>query len=153
MDTELRDALERLAADLRDEIRSGDAETRAYVDQRIGASEAGMRAYMDERFGASEAGMRAYIDERFGASGAETRGHFDVVGESLHGEIRSLAELMAIWIERTDGRIGEQTGRADGLRTRRRSRNGSMISRISAIVGTPTVPRKTDSGHLKIRSR
>jgi len=32
MDGELRDALDRLAEDLRSEIRSGDAETRAYVD-------------------------------------------------------------------------------------------------------------------------
>ena len=45
------------------------------------------------------------------------------------------------------------TGRAEGRRTRRRSRNGSPISRTSAIVGTPIVPRNTDSGHLKIRSR
>ena len=31
--------------------------------------------------------------------------------------------------------------------------NGIEISRIRAIVGMPTVPSITDSGHLKIRSR
>jgi hypothetical protein len=31
--------------------------------------------------------------------------------------------------------------------------NGSAKSRIMRIVGMPTVPRITDSGHLKIRSR
>ena len=36
MDPELRDAFDRLAEDLRGEIRSGDAETRAYVDERMG---------------------------------------------------------------------------------------------------------------------
>ncbi len=63
---ELRDALNQLAADLRGEIRSGDAETRAYVDGSIQGS------------------------------AAETRRHFEVVGESLRGEIRALAEAMAL---------------------------------------------------------
>ena len=62
--------------------------------------------------------MRAYIDERFGASEAGMRRHFEVVGESLRGDIRSLAELMAISLERTDGRINEQTTRSDSLEGR-----------------------------------
>lgn len=66
VDPELRDALNQLAADLRGEIRSGDAETRAYIDERVGTS------------------------------AAETRRHFDVVGESLRGDIRALAEAMAL---------------------------------------------------------
>ena len=37
--------------------------------------------------------------------------------------------------------------------SRRRSMNGTANSRIIRIVGIPTVPRITDSGHLKIRSR
>ena len=84
VDPELRDALDRMAAD----VRSGDAETRAYVDERVGASVVEMRRY------------------------------FDVVGESLRGEIRSLAELMAIWMETADGRSNEQAGRTDGLEGR-----------------------------------
>jgi len=43
------------------------------------------------------------------------RRHFDVVAESFRGDIRSLAELMAISNERTDGRINEQAGRLDGI--------------------------------------
>ena len=45
------------------------------------------------------------------------------------------------------------TGRRESRRSCRLSRNGSASSRISAIVGIPTVPSTTESGHLKIRSR
>jgi hypothetical protein len=40
------------------------------------------------------------------------------VGESLRSEIRSVAEVVAPSIEKMDGRIGEQTGRSDGLEGR-----------------------------------
>ncbi len=96
MDPELRDALNELAADLRGEIRSGDAETRAYVDASIQGS---------------AAETRAYIDERVGTSAAETRRHFDVVGESLRGEIRALAEAMALNNEGTQRRFGAEAPR------------------------------------------
>jgi len=88
MDQELREALDRLAEDLRGEIRSGDAETRAYVDERMGPLT------------------------------SETRRHFDVVGESLRTEIRSLAELMAMAIERMDREFDERGRRTDGLEGR-----------------------------------
>ena len=91
MDAELRDALNQLAEDLRGEIRSGDAETRAYIDEVIGASAAATRAHVDEVAGASAAETRAYIAEVVGASAAETRRHSGVIGESLRGEIRALA--------------------------------------------------------------
>lgn len=84
MDPEMRDALDTLAADLRVEIRAGDAETRASVD----------------------------------TSAVETRRHFDVVGESLRAEIRSLAELMVMAIERMDRRADKQGRRTDGLEGR-----------------------------------
>ena len=45
------------------------------------------------------------------------------------------------------------TGRRSRRRSRRMSRNGIANSRISRIVGIPTVPRITESGHLKMRSR
>jgi hypothetical protein len=88
VDAELRDALNQLAADLRGEIRSGDAETRAYIDERVGTS------------------------------ATETRRHFDVVGESLRGEIRALAEAMVLNNEGTQRRFGEEVGRTDRLEGR-----------------------------------
>ena len=103
VDPELRDALGRMAAGLRGEIRSGAAETRAHFAERIEAS---------------AAGTRAYIDERIGTSAAGTHRHFDVVGESLRGDIRSLAELMTLSNERMDGQIDEQATRSDGLEGR-----------------------------------
>jgi len=118
VDPELRDALNQLAADLRGEIRSGDAETRAYIDERVGSSAAETRAYIDERVGTSAAETRAYIDERVGTSATETRRHFDVVGESLRGEIRALAEAMALNNEGTQRRVGEEAGRTDRLEGR-----------------------------------
>jgi hypothetical protein len=84
MDPELRGALDRLAEGLRAEIRSGDVETRAYVD----------------------------------ISAVETRRHFDVVGESLRADIRSLAEFMSMAIEGMDRRAGEQGRRSDGIEGR-----------------------------------
>ena len=45
------------------------------------------------------------------------------------------------------------TGRRESRRSMRRSRNGSASSRTMQMVGIPTVPRITESGHLKIRRR
>jgi len=77
VDAELRDALNQLAEDLGGEIRSGDAETRAYIDEVVGAS------------------------------AAETRPHSGVIGESLRGEIRGLAEAMANNNEGTQRRFSD----------------------------------------------
>jgi hypothetical protein len=118
VDPELRDALNQVTADLRGEIRSGAAETRAYIDERVGTSAAETRAYIDERVGTSAAETQAYIDERVGTSAAETRRHFDVVGESLRGDIRVLAEAMALNKEGTERRFGEEAGRTDRLEGR-----------------------------------
>ena len=103
VDPELRDALNQLAAGLRGEIRSGDAETRAYIDERVGTS---------------AAETRAYVDGSIQGSAAETRRHFEVVGESLRGEIRALAEAMALNNEGTQRRVGEEAGRTDRLEGR-----------------------------------
>jgi len=54
----MREALDRLGADLRGEIRS---------------SEAGVRVYVDGSIQASAAETRAYVDERIQTSAAETR--------------------------------------------------------------------------------
>ena len=88
VDPELRDTLSQLAEDLRGEIRSGAAETRAYVDERVGTS------------------------------AAETRRHFEVIGESLRGDIRTLAEAMALNNEGTQRRFSQEAGRTDRLEGR-----------------------------------
>ena len=134
MDPELQGALDRLTEDLRGEIRAGNAETRTYVDGRVqtlGARLDGRIDALEIRFEGLEgrfAGLEGrfeglsgrfdaltiHIESRFG----DLRRHFDVMAESVRGDIRSLAELMAISIERTDGRINEQAGRVDGLEGR-----------------------------------
>ena len=48
----------------------------------------------------------------------EMRRYFDVVGESLRGDIRGVAEGMALLSQRTDGRFDEYTGRTDSLEGR-----------------------------------
>ena len=45
------------------------------------------------------------------------------------------------------------TGRRSTARSGRRSKNGSPIRSMSRIVGMPTVPSTTVSGHLKMRRR
>jgi hypothetical protein len=118
VDLELREALDRLAADLRGEIRSSNGETRVYVDGAIQVSAAETRAYIDERVQTSAAETRAYIDERLQTSTAETRRHFDVIAESLRGDIRGVAEGMVLSSERSDRKFGEQTKRSSGLEDR-----------------------------------
>jgi len=99
MDPEIRDAFDRLAADLRGEIRSVDTGLRTFIGElardlraEIRSGDAETRAYVDASVTASAAETRAYID----TSAVETRRHFDVVAEALRGDIRSLAEPMAI---------------------------------------------------------
>ena len=62
----------------------------------------------------SAAELRAHLE----APTTEMRRHFDVVGEALRGDIRSLAELMAISNERMGRTISEQDSRAGGLEGR-----------------------------------
>jgi hypothetical protein len=85
---QLGSKLDRLGADLRGEIRTSADETRAYVDERIQNST------------------------------TEMRRHFEVVGESLRGEIRSVAELLALSNEQRDRRDDEQAARSDGIEDR-----------------------------------
>jgi hypothetical protein len=132
VDPEIREAFDRLGADLRGEIqalgtdlrgeiRSSAAETRVYVDEQIGTA----RVYVDERFETA----RVYVDERFEAhtaslihemreSESRTRRYFDVVGESLRGEMRGLAELIGLSNEESVRRDDQQAGRTDGIENR-----------------------------------
>src|SRR3989304_4359544 len=106
VDPEMREALDRLGADLRGEIRAGDTETRAYVDERFPTSQSGMRAYIDERLQLNTGSLLHEMRE----SESRTRRYFDVVGESLRGSIRGVAELVALSTEgskrRGDGEGG-----------------------------------------------
>ena len=106
MDPELRDALERLATDLRAEIQSGDAELR----DALGRLATDLRAEI--RSGDAE--MRVHLE----AATAEMRRHVDVVGGALRGDIRSLAELMAMSNERVGRRMDEHDSRTGGLEGR-----------------------------------
>ena len=132
VDPEIREALDRFGADLRGEIqaqgtdlrgeiRSSAAETRVYVDEQIETT----RVYADERIGTA----RVYVDERFEAhtaslihemreSESRTRRYFDVVGESLRGEMRGLAELIGLSNEESMRRDDQQAGRTDGIENR-----------------------------------
>ncbi len=103
VDPEIREAFDRFGAELRDEIRTAVVE---------------MRAYMDERFQASTAETRAYVDERLQTSTVDMRRHFEVVGESLRGDIRVVAEGVALVNQRMDRRDDERAGRTDGLEGR-----------------------------------
>ena len=99
VDPEMREALDRLGADLRGEIRAGDTETRAYVDERLQLNTGSLLHEMRE-------------------SESRTRRYFDVVGESLRGSIRGVAELVALSTEGSKRRDDEQAGRIDGLESR-----------------------------------
>jgi hypothetical protein len=63
----------------------------------------------------SAAETRAYFDDRLQTSTVEMRRHFEVVGESLRGNIRAVAEGVALLSQRVDRGFAEQAGRVDGL--------------------------------------
>jgi hypothetical protein len=140
MDSETRDAFERLATDLRAEIRSVDTGLRTFIGElatdlraEIRSGDAETRAYVDASMATSAAETRAYV----AASGAETRRHFDVVAEALRGDIRSLAELMAISNERMEGRLNEHGGRITSLE----GRVLGLEARVSTLEDGRTPPR------------
>ena len=99
----LRGEMQTLAGDLRGEILTSAAETRAYVDERIHDSATNLLHQMRQQMGETESRMRR---------------HFEVVGESLRGEIRSVAELVALSNEQRDRRDDEQAVRSDRLEGR-----------------------------------
>ena len=107
---DLRGEIQALGTDLRGEIRSSAAETRVYVDERIETT----RVYVDERFEAHTASLIHELRE----SESRTRRYFDVVGESLRGDIRGVAELVALSSEESRRRDDEQARRTDGIENR-----------------------------------
>lgn len=82
-----------------------DAETRAYLDQALGA--------LREAFGvlSTEVGtLRAEVGtlrEEVRDSVVEVRRHFDVVAEALRHDIRGVAEGVIVTFERVD-RLGDE---------------------------------------------
>lgn len=71
------------------------------------------------------------------AAAAETRRHFDVVAEALRGDIRNLAELMALSNERIEGRLDEQGGRITSLE----GRVLDLEARVSTLEDCRAPPR------------
>ena len=88
MGTDLRGEIQTLAGDLRGEIQ------------------------------ASSTSLLQQVSEQIRESESETRLHFDVVAESLRGDIRALAEGIAASREQTERQLGEQAGRTDRLEGR-----------------------------------
>ena len=133
VDPEMREAFDRLGADLRGEIRVLGTDLRGEIQaqgtdlrgeiQALGTDLRGeirtsvveMRAYVDERLQTSAVEMRAYVDERLQTSTVEMRRHLEVVGESLRGDIRAVAEGVALLSQRVDRGFAEQAGRVGGL--------------------------------------
>jgi len=69
-----------------------------------------LRVDRDHRAGEPRAEIRAAV--------VEMRRHLDVVAEPLRGDIRGIAESMALPSQRTDARVDEQGERADRLEGR-----------------------------------
>jgi hypothetical protein len=110
--------------------------TRGYIDARLVESEERTRGYIDARLVESEDRTRGYIDLRLVESGEQIRRHFDVVSESLRGEIRLLAEgIRAVGDSsaRRDGELGERIDRVE-------HRVLGLESRVSALEQPP--PRR-----------
>jgi len=103
----MREAFDRLGADLRGEIQALGTDLRGGI-QVLGTDLRGeIRTSVVE--------MRAYVDERLQTSTVEMRRHFEVVGESLRGDIRVVAEGVALLSQRVDRGFAEQAGRVGGL--------------------------------------
>jgi len=88
VDPEMREAFDRLGANMRGEIRTAVVE------------------------------MRSYVDDRLQTTTADMRRHFEVVGESLRSDFRAVAEGVVLLNQRTDRRDGEEAGRTDGIEGR-----------------------------------
>jgi septal ring factor EnvC (AmiA/AmiB activator) len=84
-----------------------DAETRAYLDQTLGALQQGFGTVREELATVREelATVRADVDEvrrEVRESAVETRRHFDVVAEYLRHDLSGIAEGVIVLSERAD---------------------------------------------------
>ncbi len=96
MDPEMREAFDRLGADLRGEMQTFATELRGEIQT-------------------SAAETRAHVDDRLQTTTVEMRRHFEVVGESLRSDIRAVAEGVVLLSQRMDRGFAEQAGQVGGL--------------------------------------
>ena len=132
VDPEMREAFDRLGTDLRGEIQALGTDLRGEIQAQGTDLRGEIQAQGTDLLGeirSSAAETRVYVDERFEAhtaslihemreSESRTRRYFDVVGESLRGDIRGVAELVALSNEESRRRDDEQAGRTDGIENR-----------------------------------
>ena len=118
MNDATRQALEQLEQGLRADIRAAAAATGRLVtesDERTRGQFADVRgsiAALDGRMQAEFADVRGLVAR----SSEETRRHFDVGGEALRADIRSLAEAVVGFAEssiRRDSELGERIDRLE----------------------------------------
>jgi len=116
--TELRGEIQTSAAGLRGEIQTLATELRGEIQTSAAGLRGEIQTFATELRGeihTSAAETRAYVDDRLQSTTIDMRRHFEVVGESLRGDIRAVAEGVALLSERVDRGFAEQTGRVDGL--------------------------------------
>jgi hypothetical protein len=132
VDPEVREAFERLGADLRGETQTLAVDLRGEM-QTLGENLRGeiqtlavdLRDEM-QTLGADLLGeirtvvveMRAYVDDRLQTTSADTRRYFDVAGESLRSDFRAVVDGLALLSQRVDRGFSDQAGRTDGLEGR-----------------------------------
>jgi hypothetical protein len=107
VDPEMREAFDRLGADLRGEMQTFATDLRG----EIRASAAGLRGEIQT----SAAETRAYVDDRLQTSTVEMRRDLEAVGESLRSDIRAVAEGVVFLGQRVDRGFAEQGGQVGGL--------------------------------------
>ena len=151
MDSETRDAFERLERNLRGEIQTQVAgleqSLREEIEARVGGAERTLReeiqtvqtqvgevrSHVDARL----VETRDALETRIVESEERTRRHFDVVAEALRGDIRVLAEGITAVAEGSMRRDTETNGRVDRLE----HRVLGLESRVSHLEG-PRPPRR-----------
>jgi len=141
---DLRGEIQTLGTELRGEIRSVDADLRGALNQVVVDLRGEIQSLGTELRGeiqSSAAETRDYVDERIQASSTEVRRHFDVVAESLRGDMRAIAEGMVASREQTGRRLDEQAGRTDGL-GRRVLRLEVRVTRLAAARKPPRPRRR-----------
>jgi hypothetical protein len=151
VDSETRDAFERLERNLRGEIQTQVAGVeqglREEIEARIGGAERNLReeiqtvqtqvgevrSHVDARL----VETRDALETRIVESEERTRRHFDVVAEAFRGDIRVLAEGITAVAEGSIRRDTETNGRIDRLE----HRGLGLESRVSHLEG-PRPPRR-----------
>ena len=111
--TDLRGEIRASATDLRSEIQTFAADLRGEIQAsaadlrgEIQASAADLRGEIQT----SAVETRAYVDDRLQTTTVEMRRHFEVVGESLGSDIRAVAEGVVLLSQRMDRGFAEQAG-------------------------------------------